>query len=94
MSGLTELNSETKWDLKRFGRSQPRHKLSSVIARIQLAFFELSLSFVAANRQTISDLLLPGGEALRSGGDCRLAALNCRRSTMYDPRAGMSLFSK
>jgi len=25
MSGLTELNSETKWDLKRFGRSQPRH---------------------------------------------------------------------
>jgi len=37
MSGLTELNSETKWDLKRFGRSQPRHQLSSVIARIQLA---------------------------------------------------------
>jgi len=55
-------------------------------------FFELSPSFLAANSpDTMSELPLPGGEALRSGGDCRLAALNCRRSTMYDQRGDVAL---
>jgi (2Fe-2S) ferredoxin len=38
MIRLTELNSEPEWDPDRVsGKSQPRHKVSSIIARIQLA---------------------------------------------------------
>jgi hypothetical protein len=43
-------------------------------------FFELSLSFLAANRQTMSELPLPGGEALAlaviEAGSSQLSTLN------------------
>jgi len=70
---LTELNSETEWDLMRFGKSQPRHQLSSVIAGIQIGYSCNASSLATVLRcsppRRSRSFLLRLGELLRCGCD-------------------------